>query len=157
MNASSTYLESSLESRTRKRQKKAKRNLFIEKRKENHFFQSWIRYIIYVITLHYDIWSDLLVNERDSVIALPLRGHPLLSSRWRPLDGGLISRAPKGDGGQSSLLSHPLPMVERLRTLSVEHLLDHFQNRLKSHLRAFYSHFKRPKLVRIAYLLWGQV
>jgi len=24
-----------------------------------------------------------------------------------PLDGGLISRAPKGDGGQSSLLSHP--------------------------------------------------
>jgi len=45
-----------------------------------------------------------------------------------PLDGGLISRAPKGDGGQSSLLTHPLdgglisrapkgPMVERLRTL----------------------------------------
>jgi len=25
-----------------------------------------------------------------------------------PLDGGLISRAPKGDGGQSSLLTHPL-------------------------------------------------
>ena len=40
-----------------------------------------------------------------------------------PLDGGLISRAPKGDGGQSSLLSHSIDlfgggaMVERLRTL----------------------------------------
>jgi len=77
-------------------------------------------------------------------------------SLWSSASGP-YGRAPKGDGGQSSLLSHPLPMVERLRTLSVEHLLDHFQNRLKSHLRAFYSHFKRPKLVRIAYLLWGQV
>jgi len=46
---------------------------------------------------------------------------------------GPYGRAPKGDGGQSSLLTHPLdgglisrapkgPMVERLRTLSVEHL-----------------------------------
>jgi len=40
-------------------------------------------------------------------------------SLWSSASGP-YGRAPKGDGGQSSLLAHPLPMVERLRTLSVE-------------------------------------
>jgi len=38
-----------------------------------------------------------------SMAALMVEHLKVLSS---PLDGGLISRAPKGDGGQSSLLAH---------------------------------------------------